>query len=380
MVGLQEIVQLIIISFDFFYKVTYIGLIISSTIGQYIVKYVVVCINFIYTAVGTIYHVAKILYEDYCIFLLDVMNKGIYVASVVGSVVGWLINMTYNWWEIIKNTCLGIYEFLLLTVDTVLTIVTKTIHCISNIPEVLKNFITLVGSGIWFALKLIPLGFVYTISMCVFLVGRSCEEIISIAESIYWGILFGLYGILEFFHDIPFEAHAGLILGMCILYLSVKHRTHIIHCFANLCVQTKYVLNCTWTSLEMLLLSVFTHHNNAIMNDESSESEESNDETHDDNSQRQGMSYSSTLNLRSRLVPRVEQGKANITTQHLLYQLEQEQESKLCIVCQDRTRCVIILPCRHLCLCTECCSIIQREHGSCPVCRQDVRRTMKIYV
>jgi hypothetical protein len=149
------------------------------------VKYVVVCINFIYTAVGTIYHVAKILYEDYCIFLLDVKNKVIYVASVVGSVVGWLINITYNWWEIIKNTCLGIYEFLLLTVDTVLTIVTKTIHCISNIPEMLKNLITLVGSGIWFALKLIPLGFVYTISMCVFLVGRSCEEIISISEYIF---------------------------------------------------------------------------------------------------------------------------------------------------------------------------------------------------
>jgi hypothetical protein len=221
---------------------------------------------------------------------------------------------------------------------------------------------------------------VYTISMCVFLVGRSCEEIISISEYIFRWILFCLYGIVEFFHDIPFEAHAGLILGMCILYLSVKNHTHIIHCFANLCVQTKYALNCIWTSLEMLLLSVFTHHNNAIRNDESSESEESDDETLDNNSQRQGMSYSPTLNLRSRLVPRLEEGKTNITRQHLLYQLEQEQESKLCIVCQDRSRCVIILPCRHLCLCIECCSIIQREHGSCPICRQDVRRTMKIYV
>jgi hypothetical protein len=178
-------------------------------------------------------------------------------------------------------------------------------------------------------------------------------------------------------HDIPFEAHAGFILGMCILYLSVKYRTHVTHYFANLCVQMKYVLNCTWTGLETLLLSMFTDHDD-IRNDESSGSEESSDETY--NSQQQEMSHSSTLSLRSHLVPRVEQGKTNITRQHLLYQLEQEQESRLCIVCQDRKRCVIILPCRHLCLCTQCCSIIEREHGSCPVCRQDIRRTMKIYV
>lgn len=380
MVGLQEIFQLIIFSFDILSKVTYIGLIITSTIGQLIVKYVFMCFTFIYTATGTVFHVAKVLYEDYCIFLLDVINKGVYVASAIGSVVGWLINMTYSSWEIIRDTCSEIYEFLLLTVDTAFTIVMKAIHCISNIPEVLKNFITLVGSGIWLALKLIPLGFVYTISMCIFLIGRSCEEVISIVEFIYRGILFALYGLVQFLCDIPFEAHAGLILGTCMLYLSMKYRTPIIHCFANLCVQMKYVLNRTWTNLEMLLLSVFTNQNNELWNEESSESEESSTEAHDNNTQRQEPSQSSTLHLRSRLVPRVQEGKTNITRQHLLYQLEQEQESKLCIVCQDRNKCVIILPCRHLCLCMECCSIIQREHRSCPVCRQNVGRTMKVYV
>lgn len=377
MVGLQEVAQLIILSFDFFSKVIYICLIVCSTIGQLIVKCVVVLITFTYTVLGTIFHVTKILYEDYIIFLLDVVNKGVYVASLVGSVVGWLINLAYSSWEIIRDTCSGIYGFLLLTVDTAFTVMMKTIHFISNIPEALKNFIILIGSGIWLALKLIPLGLVYTISMCIFLVGRSCEEIISISESICRGILLLLYGLVEFMHDIPFEAHAGFILGMCILYLSVKYRTHVTHYFANLCVQMKYVLNCTWTGLETLLLSMFTDHDD-IRNDESSGSEESSDETY--NSQQQEMSHSSTLSLRSHLVPRVEQGKTNITRQHLLYQLEQEQESRLCIVCQDRKRCVIILPCRHLCLCTQCCSIIEREHGSCPVCRQDIRRTMKIYV
>jgi hypothetical protein len=244
----------------------------------------------------------------------------------------------------------------------------------------LKNFITLIGSGIWLALKLIPLGFVYAISMCVLFVGRSCEEVMSLAESIFRGILCLLYGIIQFVYDMPFEAQAGLVLGTCIMYASVKYHSYIIHCFANLCVQIKYVLHSTWTSLEILLLSIFTNQNDEHVSEEPSENEDSSDEAESDNSQAHESSPSSTLNLRSRRVPRVEQGKSNATRQYLLHQLEEEQESKLCIVCQDRRKCVIILPCRHLCLCTECCTVIQRELGTCPICRRDVRRTMKIYV
>jgi hypothetical protein len=380
MVGIQALFQLIIICFNIFSKIAYSGLIISGLIGQFIVKYALICITFIYSILGTIFDVVKVLYEDYCIFLLDVKNKGLYIANAVGSVIEWFISTVCSWWEITKNICLGIYEFLLLTVDTVCIIMIKIIHCISSFPEMLKNFITLVGSGIWLALKLIPLGFVYAISMCVFFVGRSCEEVMSFAESIFRGILCLLYRIIQFLHDMPFEAQAGLILGTCIMYASMKYHTHIIHCFANLCVQMKYVLHSIWTSLEMLLLSICTSQNSEHENAEPSENEDSSDETESDNSQAHESLYSSALNLRSRRVPRAEQGKTNATRPHLLHQLEQEQESKLCVVCQDRRKCVIILPCRHLCLCIECCTVIRRELGTCPMCRQDVRRTMKVYV
>jgi hypothetical protein len=333
-----------------------------------------------YSVLRTVFDVLKVLYEDYCIFVLDVFNKGTYVARVLASVVEWLIKTVYSWWEITKTTCFEIYEFALLTVDAACTMVTKVTHVIASMPEVLKNFMTLVGSGIWLALQLIPLGFVYIISMCVFLIGRSCEEIISIAESTLRGSLGLVYGLIQFLCDIPFEAQAGLILGSCILWASMKYRTHIMHYFTSLSVQMKYVLLSTWTSLEMLLLSIFTNQNEELEHAESSESEGSSEESESQNDQTHEASLSSTLNLRFHVVPRVELGKTNDTRQHLLHQLEHEQESKLCVVCQDRNKCVIVLPCRHLCLCTECSIIIKRDHGTCPMCRQDVRRTMKIYI
>jgi RING finger protein 26 len=131
--------------------------------------------------------------------------------------------------------------------------------------------------------------------------------------------------------------------------------------------------------MEMLLLSVFTNQNNEHEIAELAENEDSSDETESDN-QADESSHSSTLNLRSRHVLRAQQGMTNATRKRLLHQLEQEEESKLCVVCQDRKKCVIVLPCRHLCLCVECCIVIRRGLGTCPMCRQVVRRTMKIYI
>jgi hypothetical protein len=165
------------------------------------------------SVLGTIFDVLKVLYEDYCIFVLDVFHKGKYVARVLASVVEWLIKTVYSWWEITKTIFLEIYEFMLLTLDVACLGVTKVTQCVANVPEVLKNFVTLIGSGIWLALQLIPLGFVYISSMCIFLIGRRCEEIISIAESMFRGSLGLVYGIIRFLLDVPFEAQAGLILG-----------------------------------------------------------------------------------------------------------------------------------------------------------------------
>ena len=69
----------------------------------------------------------------------------------------------------------------------------------------------------------------------------------------------------------------------------------------------------------------------------------------------------------------------NYSNIHLLRQLEQEREDKLCIVCHDQLKCVILLPCRHFCLCQTCVSIIRETDPNCPLCRRFVTDSMKIY-
>lgn len=67
-------------------------------------------------------------------------------------------------------------------------------------------------------------------------------------------------------------------------------------------------------------------------------------------------------------------------TYQLYRELEQEREGRLCIVCQDQVKCVILLPCRHLCLCDACRSAIITRDNTCPVCRRPIMETLRVFV
>lgn len=52
-------------------------------------------------------------------------------------------------------------------------------------------------------------------------------------------------------------------------------------------------------------------------------------------------------------------------------QLEREQELKgiECVICMSEIRDVIIMPCRHLCLCKMCAINLRVQSNNCPICR-----------
>lgn len=64
--------------------------------------------------------------------------------------------------------------------------------------------------------------------------------------------------------------------------------------------------------------------------------------------------------------------------------LETDKERRMCVVCQDRSKSVLILPCRHMCLCVECGNHIarsrSRERRKCPLCRSKINTIMNVYL
>ena len=50
-----------------------------------------------------------------------------------------------------------------------------------------------------------------------------------------------------------------------------------------------------------------------------------------------------------------------------------------CVICMSEPKCVMALPCRHMCLCRDCADIIrQQQHGKCPICRQPFYSLLQI--
>lgn len=55
---------------------------------------------------------------------------------------------------------------------------------------------------------------------------------------------------------------------------------------------------------------------------------------------------------------------------------EDEDEANTCVVCLTNRKDTTVLPCRHLCLCSECAGVIKHHSGKCPVCRGPIEKLM----
>jgi hypothetical protein len=48
-----------------------------------------------------------------------------------------------------------------------------------------------------------------------------------------------------------------------------------------------------------------------------------------------------------------------------------------CVICLEKQRDTVVIPCNHLCLCSACRTVA--AFPKCPVCRTKVEKLIKIY-
>ncbi|KPI86947.1 hypothetical protein ABL78_3993 [Leptomonas seymouri] len=55
-----------------------------------------------------------------------------------------------------------------------------------------------------------------------------------------------------------------------------------------------------------------------------------------------------------------------------------DEDEALCVVCLTNPKNTTILPCRHMCLCSECAVHLRMSNNRCPLCRANIDRLMTI--
>ena len=55
-----------------------------------------------------------------------------------------------------------------------------------------------------------------------------------------------------------------------------------------------------------------------------------------------------------------------------------EEGGAECVVCISEARDTLILPCRHLCLCSACAENLRYQSSNCPICRAPFRALLQI--
>ena len=59
---------------------------------------------------------------------------------------------------------------------------------------------------------------------------------------------------------------------------------------------------------------------------------------------------------------------------------QQQQQQSTCVICLSDIRNVLLLPCRHFCLCHSCAENLKFQSSNCPICRIPFRALLQMNV
>ncbi|KAG8363786.1 hypothetical protein BUALT_Bualt19G0058600 [Buddleja alternifolia] len=54
------------------------------------------------------------------------------------------------------------------------------------------------------------------------------------------------------------------------------------------------------------------------------------------------------------------------------------ESGKECVICMTEVKNTAVLPCRHMCMCSECAKELRLQSNKCPVCRQPIEELLEI--
>lgn len=298
----------------------YYVLLVSWRTGRFIIaasKLLVVWLNGIAEYIwGTL----QIILEDFQPFASDILRYLQALLQGLAFVKNGVLSVFYSIYSVLSATVHWCLSLVVQTFTELTNVVLSVIGGVSEVFAFIKRLLILFGSGVWFLVTLIPLSVVSFFIYSTYCLGLLLHE----AKHLTTALLNKIISIYEFVTDVPLESLAGLAVGVCLVYIFVQFHVVLYQFLGH-----KFRVFMEIARRKVVSLQWSFHRN---QDDRQSETE------------------------------------------------EDVSEENYCIICQERVKNVLLLPCKHVCVCSYCEVKLNRYGNRCPVCRTNVHRTMKVFI
>lgn len=353
---------------------------LSYVVGQLIVKFGIAVVALLVDGLLGLQTLVQVLSEDYLIFLSDIRAVFSFLFKVILDIGDFFLQGLLSICSTFGQGVQILEDLIFFVIFSVTNFFGSILSAIYYCLVVVKNSLVLLGLTSWDIFVFIPNTAITLRKELVSVAVRCMAGIRDGVNSFRLSIHRGVKETLVFVSDIPKESLYGLCVCLLVCFVFIKYhrsiRPLLVRNSLYILSQSQRTLVTAWAYLEAFTLWLLTNQMTPSLNgarqyappatatagmpadvhNMAQEQDQSDEEDEDGRRETTGQAENF-----ERKVP-------------------SEPEERLCVVCQDSERCTIILPCRHVCLCYECCSTIKRTHGRCPICRHVVRRTMRVYI
>lgn len=347
--------------FETIKNIGYLSILLSYRTGQIIVNGILTSLDVLYKVYDTLWTVLVILNEDLFVFLSDVGSRLSFIVGSTVTFIEYVGESVISFFTFLKSMVFGASYFVITTVQTVIDVITKVFSSFGSLMAGIKQLVVLLGGGVWFAITLVPVFIIYVCMMTTYYIGRAFDETKSMLLSTVTQIKTGLLDLIAFVTDVPVESFLGLVVICCLIYVLVKFHITV---YGVLSRSTALMLSSLNRNVARIRSSVFPQRRRPVVVVESETSSDSDTSAAEDASVQEEIPVSKNIGWRTK----------KQRNKELM-----EEDNSLCVICMERNKCMLSMPCRHLCTCIECNNTLRLYQRTCPICRRYVNYTIHVY-
>lgn len=304
----------------------------ASSTGKVIVVIITIVLPVIYNTARNILLFFQIVYEDnITIFTDDLPN----LANHLYEAIYYQCSNLNNIISTFSNETICQVNTLISNIKSSFS---TTFFVIGEVLSILKRTVVFFGDTLWLVLTFVPVQLPFLIKLVLIYIK---DIIVVYAVDGYMALL----RITNFLSDVPLQSFLGIVTAMIIVRLCVDFRENI----HSQIISIYWTLIRKTTYLYYMIYNYFTN---------------------------------SEVRMITRLIGGVQQVIPRNEEVHLVNDDDDPANSAdaLCVICQERQKCVLTLPCRHVCLCTECCMRLYGYQRTCPICRTFIYHSVTVYL